>query len=214
MHLRQAFILALISPLLMSYCSNFCGMNIKPIKLWTPFCCCPSTSECPIHRRTLEEQGASYQKRDDTMIDISHFRPDPGEPYGHYQRRVMNTLELQQQDLQTLTVAIDEKNSNIANFEEQLGQIKTRQADLRLALTTINDEYANAKESTAPLSAYTVRAGDTLQKISYRRFGSHAAWLSLFRFNRERLPDGPNLIEKGQTLLIPRHSPGVKAPRA
>jgi LysM repeat protein len=53
---------------------------------------------------------------------------------------------------------------------------------------------------------YKVRKGDTLQKIARRELGSYAGWLTLYRFNLDRLPHGPNRIEVGQALIVPNRS--------
>ena len=50
---------------------------------------------------------------------------------------------------------------------------------------------------------YTVKKGDTLQKISYKFYGTHHKWKKIFEANRDVLED-PNKVYPGQVLRIPQ----------
>ncbi len=51
--------------------------------------------------------------------------------------------------------------------------------------------------------SYTVRAGDTLSKISREFYGDANQYMKIFEANRDRLKD-PNQIYPGQELKIPQ----------
>ena len=51
---------------------------------------------------------------------------------------------------------------------------------------------------------YTVKSGDTLQKISHRFLGSQGRFMEIFNYNRNRLrSDNPDEIFPGENILIP-----------
>ncbi len=53
-----------------------------------------------------------------------------------------------------------------------------------------------------PATTYTVRKGDTLEKIADKVYGDSKKWRRIFEANRDRL-SGPNRIYPGQKLAIP-----------
>jgi nucleoid-associated protein YgaU len=64
---------------------------------------------------------------------------------------------------------------------------------------------ASAPAAAAPAASarsYTVKAGDTLSKISKEMYGSAQAYMKIFEANRDQLAD-PDKIRPGQTLKIP-----------
>ncbi len=50
--------------------------------------------------------------------------------------------------------------------------------------------------------SYTVKAGDTLSKISKEHYGDANQYMKIFEANRDQLSD-PDKIKVGQTLTIP-----------
>ena len=79
---------------------------------------------------------------------------------------------------------------------------------LRLsALVTASASPAKSSAAGAPQNGqgertYTVRAGDTLSKISKEFYGDANKYMKIFEANRGVLSD-PNRINPGQTLKIP-----------
>lgn len=72
-----------------------------------------------------------------------------------------------------------------------------------------NDIVADIKATGAPAAAapaaattYTVKAGDTLSKISKELLGDANAYMGIFNANRDQLSD-PDKIKPGQVLKIP-----------
>jgi len=49
---------------------------------------------------------------------------------------------------------------------------------------------------------YTVKRGDTLQKISYKLYGTTKRWKKLYEVNKEILKS-PDMIKQGQRLVLP-----------
>ena len=54
----------------------------------------------------------------------------------------------------------------------------------------------------AAAQTYTVKAGDTLSKISKELLGDANAYMEIFNANKDKLSD-PNKIQPGQELVIP-----------
>ena len=52
---------------------------------------------------------------------------------------------------------------------------------------------------------YTVKAGDTLSKISKQQYGDSNEYMAIFYANRDKLKD-PDKIQVGQQLIIPAKS--------
>lgn len=52
------------------------------------------------------------------------------------------------------------------------------------------------------MQTYTVKAGDSLSKISQQFYGSANEYMKIFEANRDQLKD-PNMVHPGQTLKIP-----------
>lgn len=60
----------------------------------------------------------------------------------------------------------------------------------------------------ADMQTYTVKAGDTLSKISKQFYGDANKYMRIFEANRDQLTD-PNKIQIGQQLRIPAAPVGV-----
>jgi nucleoid-associated protein YgaU len=61
---------------------------------------------------------------------------------------------------------------------------------------------APAAARTAPAQTYTVKAGDSLSKISKQHYGDANEYMRIFYANRDKITD-PNVIHPGQQLVIP-----------
>ena len=59
-----------------------------------------------------------------------------------------------------------------------------------------------AAETSAPQRSYTVKAGDTLSKISKQFYGDANEYMKIFDANKDQLKD-PDRIQVGQVLRIP-----------
>lgn len=84
--------------------------------------------------------------------------------------------------------------------EEPVAESGSR-APRRTARPAPRNSYAPA----APRSGqtYTVRKGDTLQKISQRFYGTTRQWRKIYEANRGTLKHGPEKIMPGMKLRIP-----------
>jgi LysM repeat protein len=77
--------------------------------------------------------------------------------------------------------------------------------DLSVSQPQAQQAVANAPSQSAQQAAsqsYTVKAGDTLSKISRQFYGDANEYMRIFYANRDKLND-PNKIQVGQQLVIP-----------
>lgn len=63
-------------------------------------------------------------------------------------------------------------------------------------------EFPVEANQTANVKTYTVKAGDTLSKISKQLYGDATEYMRIFNANRDTLED-PDKIKPGQELKIP-----------
>ncbi|HEX5070610.1 MAG TPA: LysM peptidoglycan-binding domain-containing protein [Vicinamibacterales bacterium] len=82
------------------------------------------------------------------------------------------------------------------------------QADDITAEITVDPTMGQPAASGAPARTYTVKAGDTLSKISRQFYGDADEYMQIFYANRDKLKD-PDKIQVGQVLTIPEaaHAP-------
>lgn len=165
------------------YCEDF-AMNVK----------------C---QRLLADKGETYTRRGDYTLDISNFAPDPDESYEVYRQRMMNTLAMQEMNQQNLVQAIEEIERRLQELRQQEQMIRSENVDLRLNYAEGREEEEEVNMPSTRFQKYVIVQDDTLQKIAFRHYGTHSAWLSIYRYNLERLPYGPNRILPGTVLLLP-----------
>lgn len=183
----------------LSSCERYCNIFGPP----------PGTSKTPCTYGDyasyhLGPSGEKYTHRDEAIVDLSHIQPGPGESYDHFLARVVNTLTIQDYDQRMLAEVLDEKMGQIQFLKKQLEDLEKQNADLRLEMNVLHETVATgAVSSNQPFERYVVKQGDTLQSIANSQYGTHTAWILIFRFNMERLPYGPNRIEIGDELLLP-----------
>ena len=61
------------------------------------------------------------------------------------------------------------------------------------------------RSATAEQTTYTVKAGDTLNKIAKQSLGDANAYMDIFNANKDQLSD-PDKIKPGQVLKIPHQA--------
>ncbi|MGA9770510.1 MAG: LysM peptidoglycan-binding domain-containing protein [Blastocatellia bacterium] len=99
-------------------------------------------------------------------------------------------------------------SQNAANeVWDQVKLVNPSLDDITLDLSVTESQAAAATaQSSAPTQAanqsYTVKAGDTLSKISRHFYGNANEYMRIFYANRDKLRD-PDKIQVGQELTIP-----------
>ncbi|MDF2549708.1 MAG: hypothetical protein K0S07_775 [Chlamydiales bacterium] len=162
------------------------------------FCSLSSVSclRCPIREGAtslppvaLSEQGA--------------FKPRSEEPFDAYLARVKNTLVIQEYEKNNYEKAIKERKHSLNQLTGQRQELEKEQDDLR-QFVSIKETSGTAKEEVDEgIALYIVKEKDTLQKIALDKYGTHTAWLALYRLNIDRLKLGPNVLEVGDVLMLP-----------
>lgn len=118
--------------------------------------------------------------------------------------KMINTLAAQKHSLKEIEVSIASKTQQVAELEKQLPELEKEHAMMRIeVLRSSNSQSIPGENKETTFKRYTVQDGDTLQRISQKEYGTYTAWLSIYRFNRQQLPNGPNRIYTGQTLYLP-----------
>ena len=74
--------------------------------------------------------------------------------------------------------------------------------DLQVSQTQSQGAVATGGQGSQPGQSYTVKAGDTLSKISKQFYGDSNEYMRIFYANRDKLRD-PDKIQIGQQLMIP-----------
>jgi nucleoid-associated protein YgaU len=91
---------------------------------------------------------------------------------------------------------------------DQIKLVDPRYSDLTADITVAPGQGGPAGGATAPSGTassgrtYTVKAGDTLSKISQQHYGDPNQYHRIFEANRDKLSD-PDKIKPGQVLTIP-----------
>jgi nucleoid-associated protein YgaU len=89
-------------------------------------------------------------------------------------------------------------------FGNQLKQIDPSESDVvaEIDIRQAQAQAAAAGGGSSTAVTYTVKAGDTLSKISKEHYGSPNEFMRIFYANRDKLKD-PDKIQAGQQLTIP-----------
>lgn len=67
---------------------------------------------------------------------------------------------------------------------------------------SLSDEPTASGADAGAFESYTVLKGDTLQKISLKKYGTTKRWMKLYELNRDVLLS-PDMLRPGQTLRLP-----------
>lgn len=153
----------------------------------------------------LGEAGDTYQRRGDYLTQVGSLKPEKQESYAHFHSRLINTLTIQDYDIQMLEESLEKKSEQIEYLQVQLEQLLQENADLHEELEDQDEPLAaQPQQERSSFEVYTVQKGDTLQKIAVRKYGTYTGWLAIYRFNLEQLPHGPNRVDVGQKLFLPQ----------
>lgn len=140
----------------------------------------------------------------------------PGNPFGEAVDRVnlMERVKGLQEENEKLKESVlglkenlKERDRALERYREALARRSEETAgggDRELAPIIIESarEGFSASEASGP-GKYTVKAGDTLSRISLNVYGVRGRWTEIFEANRAILPS-PNALQPGQVLTIPR----------
>lgn len=159
-------------------------------------------TEKPLKTGYLKDQGEGFEQRGDYFSRMKGLQPQKGESFQDFEDRLINTLVVQEYDLDSYQTLIKEEEESIVNLTSQLEQLEEQGLDLRIQYQAMKNESAEKKFERLAFHPYKVQKGDTLQKISQQVFGTHTAWLALYQFNQFYVKN-PNLIEVGELIWLP-----------
>lgn len=93
-----------------------------------------------------------------------------------------------------------------SKFWDQVKLVSPNQDDITADISVDSSRALGAAVGGASSGqTYTVKAGDTLSKISKQHYGDSNAYMGIFYANRDKLKD-PDKIQVGQQLIIPAKS--------
>jgi len=93
-----------------------------------------------------------------------------------------------------------------SKFWDQVKLVSPNQDDITADISVDSSRAMGAAVGGAGSGqTYTVKAGDTLSKISKEHYGNSNEYMAIFYANREHLND-PDKIQVGQQLVIPAKS--------
>jgi len=168
----------------------------------TPFKNDPFFTQEPLETDILREYGEGFAQRGDYLSNVLGLQPEKGESYEKFENRLVNTLVVQEYDLDSYKGLIGDHKENIQNLTSQLKQLEEQNLDLRMQYQSLKEEKPKKRYEQGAFQPYRVQKNDTLQKISKKFFGTHTAWLSLYQFNQYYIQN-PNMIKVGELLWIP-----------
>ncbi len=93
-----------------------------------------------------------------------------------------------------------------SKFWDQIKLVSPSQDDITADISVDSSRASGAAVGGAGSGqTYTVKAGDTLSKISKQHYGNSNEYMGIFYANRDQLKD-PDKIQVGQQLVIPAKS--------
>lgn len=191
---HYSIILALVACIFFTSCSSY----TTPIYN-DPFFNGPKTE-----LQILKEGGEPFIQRGENIVSNGKLSPRADENFEEYTARIINTLAVQEYQLEQLGREIDKKTMSIERLDTQIPTLQAKHVELRLDLMRVTSSDAlTDSQGKLLFKKHVVRDGETLQKISMLTYGTYTGWLCIYRFNLEQLPNGPNRIYPGQILYLP-----------
>ncbi|MEP7272154.1 MAG: LysM peptidoglycan-binding domain-containing protein [Acidobacteriota bacterium] len=157
-----------------------------------------------------------FDKMFGNLADAAKGQPKVEERFNELKQKyqtVLTTADQQHIEFQNLHVAdnklfikgtapsTDAKNK----FWDQIKLVNPTMDDITADIGVLESrtQGAVAGGSVAVTETYTVKAGDTLSKVSKQFYGNPNEYMRIFYANRDKLRD-PNKIQIGQELTIPK----------
>jgi nucleoid-associated protein YgaU len=149
--------------------------------------------------------------------DAAQQQPDAAKRFNELKQKyqtVLTTADQQQVQFQNLhvqdnklfikgTAPTEEAKSK---FWDQVKLVSPNQDDITADISVDSSRaLAAAVGGAGSGQTYTVKAGDTLSKISKQHYGNTNEYMGIFYANRNQLND-PDKIQVGQQLIIPAKS--------
>ena len=149
--------------------------------------------------------GASDEQKAQKRFDELKRKYQPALDVADREQIQFHNLHVQDDKLYIKGVAPSLEARN--RFGDRLKQIDPAESDVvaEIDIRQAQAQGAAAGGGTSTAATYTVKAGDTLSKISKEHYGSANEFMRIFYANRDKLKD-PDRIQAGQELTIPDKS--------
>jgi len=140
--------------------------------------------------------------------------PPPEKPLPKKKTRTITVLEIEfgpskvVELEETPSKSLEPKSQEYISqkIEEPVSEKETETVVVEEEPLTELTESEEIKEPQIPQEefiTYKVQKGDTLQKISYKFYGTHKKWKKIFEANKDKIKD-PDFIKEGLILKIPK----------
>lgn len=146
--------------------------------------------------------GATDEQKPQQRFDELKRKYQPALDVADREQIQFHNLHVQDDKLYIKGVAPSLEARN--RFGDQLKQINPTEDDVvaEIDIRQAQAQGAAAGGGSSQAATYTVKAGDTLSKISKEHYGSANEFMRIFYANRDKLKD-PDKIQAGQQLTIP-----------
>jgi len=149
---------------------------------------------------TNKRLAAEKQKNNvssDAVAEISQLKKDL--------KSLNASIKYREKQLYERTLQLKKLQQSYQTLRKQyLDEVRKREK-ISNVITDIQKEVSNKPapiRKTTALRKYTVKAGDSLMKISSKVYGDKNRWREIYRANKEML-DRERKLKVGQTLIIP-----------
>jgi hypothetical protein len=159
----------------------------------------------PADKETLGKSGHSHTQKAITFRPISDtvYEPREDETYAQFKVRLHNNYQLQNYEQKELLKAISKTKLSIEDLKGQIGLLKDKYVNLRMEYADLTLEDRKDNVTFTLFQRYQIKPGDTLQNISKQTYRTYSGWLGIYRFNIDRLPNGPNRLHPGTWIVVP-----------
>jgi len=172
----------------------------------------PNSDEAPMVKQMIEEAKKDFARQlpgkpyDDDIdrLDLLEIIESVREENLELKRQLAaaNQRAAQLEGAEIRPPSFSGSSSGTTSTPTRPSTSSTTSTTYRPQSTTSRPSTNTAPTATSSGRTYTVKAGDTLSRISTEVYGSSARWQDIFNANRDTLPN-PNALRVGQVLKIP-----------
>ena len=119
-------------------------------------------------------------------------------------KKLNASIQYREKQLYDRTLQLKKLQQSYQTLSKQYNAEVRKRQKINTVITDIQKEIGTParKAPPQPKRKYTVKAGDSLMKISQKTYGDKSRWREIYRANKEML-DAEKKLKVGQVLIIP-----------